>query len=274
MVGIAGFMVLTGDDSTSESPAPSGDANPLDAGTGGEAENADTAGSGNVVLETLDETRDVVDQINENAGEAELLDELGLDAEGNPVAAVSPTPAGYRFTWSDPSGQDLDVTVDAATDAYSVVATDGISFRYVGGSFFGTDGTADWYELAADPFGDIPVVGLGGIPTADTVLPAAAEPFVVADTDVDGRRVVVVDDRAFAAADPTARNVWLRPWGLLDDTPASASTVTVRISTDPGTGVVTGAQVETPALGGTATFAVTETYEVAPTIENPLTASS
>lgn len=268
VVGIAGWFVLSGDSSSTDGA----DAPPVtrprstDDATATPIESEPETAIG----EMLDDANDVVADINANGQEEELLAELGLDATGNPIDVQSDT-VGYRFTWEDPSGQDLDIVVDTESDAYSVVASDGISFRLIDGAYFGRSGAdGEWYELASDPFGSIPVVGLDGIPTVDEVIPAAVTPYVVSDT-VDGpSRVVMIDDAAFAAADLDARNEWLAPWGLIDETVESATSVVVRITFDPSGDSVVGAHIETPAIGGFAAFSISETYEVAPVIDNPM----
>lgn len=265
VVGIAGFFVLSGGNSSgdeSDAPAVTRPAPNPAAAVDSEPETA--------IGQILDDANDVVGDVNANAQEEELLGELGLDATGNPVV-VQGAAVGYRFTWADPSGQDLDIIVDTAADNYAVTASDGISFRFIEGNYFGQSGAdGEWYELADDPFGEIPVVGLDGIPSEAEVLPSSVAPFVVSDT-IDGpTRVVMIDDAAFAAADLDARNEWLAPWGLIDESAASASSVVIRLTFDPSTGSVVGAHVETPAIGGFASFSISETYEVAPVIENPM----
>jgi hypothetical protein len=266
VVGIAGFFVLSGDSSSDGADAPPV-TRPRPAADGNVAADVDSEPE-TAIGEILDDANDVVADINANGQEEELLAELGLDATGNPIEVAD---AGYRFTWEDPSGQDLDIIVDSASNDYAVVASDGISFRHIGDAYYGQSGDdGEWYELAGDPFGAIPVVGLDGIPSVDEVVPAAVTPYVVSDT-VDGpSRVVMIDDAAFAAADLDARNAWLAPWGLIDETVDSASSVVVRLTFDPSGDNVVGAHIETPAIGGFAAFSITETYEVAPVIENPM----
>lgn len=265
VVAIAGYFVLSGGTSSGdESDAPAVTrpaANPVAAGES-EPETA--------ISQMLDDADNVVTDVNANAQEEELLAELGLDATGNPVVVQS-ADAGYRFTWADPSGQDLDIIVDSASDSYSVTASDGISFRFIDGRYFGQSGAdGEWYELADDPFGDIPVVGLAGIPSEVDVISPSMSPYIVSDT-IDGpTRVVMIDDAAFAAADLIARNAWLAPWGLVDETMDAASSVVIRLTFDPSGDSVVGTHIETPAIGGFASFSITETYEVAPIIENPM----
>jgi hypothetical protein len=266
VVGITGWFVLAGDPGPSDArtPAERPAVQTPDVTVEREPETA--------IGRILDDAHDVVDEVNANDQEEELLAELGLDATGNTVT-IAPGSAGYRFTWADPSGQDLDIVVDSNAGNFSVVASDGISFRRIDGAYFGQSGSdGEWYQLADDPFGAIPVVGLDGIPTADEIVPASVEPYVVSTT-VDGpTRVVMIDDAAFAAADIDARNDWLAPWGLIDETPESATSVIVRITFDSSGQSVVGAHVETPAIGGFAAFSIVESYETAPVIDNPLSA--
>lgn len=261
VVGIAAFFVLSGDsapsdaDSLTESSVVSNESD-----------------AGGAIAQTLDDANDTVDAVNDNSQESELLAELGLDATGNPVVVVG-AEAGYRFNWNDPSGQDLDIVVDAVADNYSVTASDGISFRFLAGEYFGKAGVdGEWYMLADDPFGSIPVVGLDGIPSEAEIVPPSANAYIVSD-EIDGpTRTVTIDDAAFAAADLSGRNAWLGPWGLIDDAGEVASTVVVRLTFDPTGQNVVGAHIETPAIGGFAAFSITETYEVAPVIDNPMSA--
>lgn len=265
VVGIAAYFVLSGGSTSGdESDAPAVTRPVVNTVAVGDSEPETAIG------QMLDDANDVVDDINANAQEEELLADLGLDATGNPVV-VQGAGVGYRFTWADPSGQDLDIIVDTAGDNYSVTASDGISFRFIDGKYFGQAGTdGEWYELADDPFGAIPVVGLAGIPFEAEIVPPSMTPYIVSDT-VDGpTRVLMVDDAAFAAADLDARNAWLAPWGLIDEDAASASSVVIRLTFDPSGDNVVGTHIETPAIGGFASFSITETYEVAPVIANPM----
>ena len=276
IVGVSGFVVLgTGSDPVEPTDPPPAveaadqrdpDAAPADAAS----PDPDGGGSGVAAIDAIDDARDVVGEIDANDGEEELLAELGLGPTGEPIEVPADGPAGHHFTWIDPSGQVLDVVVDTVSGDYAVDASDGISFRLVGDEFFGRqDPDGEWFALADDPFDSIPVIGLDGVPTVETILPPSVAAFATSDSTDGAVRTIVVDDAALAAADLEARNDWLRPWGLLDESGEAATDAVVRITTDPsGTGVV-GASIDTPVLGGVAAFSVEEILSTPPSIDVP-----
>ena len=268
IVGTSAFVVLQSDVDMVELADPAPVVGVRDEPAPDDA--PDEGGSGAAAIDAIDDARDVVGRIDANDGEEELLAELGLGPTGEPIEVPADGAAGYHFTWIDPSGQVLDVVVDGATGDYSVDASDGISFRLVGDEFFGRRAPdADWFALADDPFDSIPVVGLDGVPTVASILPPVTAGFVISDTTDGSVRTVVVDDAALAGFDLGARNAWLRPWGLLDDSGEAATDVVVRITADPsGTGVV-GASIDAPVLGGVAAFSIEDVFSIAPTIEVP-----
>lgn len=264
IVGLATFLMFRGGNGD-EPDASRGDA-PL----GPAALDAQASDSMTAAGQILDDAQAVVDDMNDRSDEREILAELGLDENANPTDDLQ----GYRFTWADPSGQDLDIIVDLTTENFAVDASDGISFRMIDGTFYGSVADSDeWFELAEDPFGDTPVIGLGGLPDIEGVIPDATAPFLVNSGLKDGGSgptyFFIVDDEAFHAADPEARAEWLRPWGLIEPSTVEPTTLVVTITLDPLGERVIGAQIETPTIGGFASFSVVETLDTAPVIEVP-----
>jgi len=199
-------------------------------GTDGDEDDAsaDDTSIGQLAVDVIDETEDVVGQINDNGEETELLAELGLDPTGNPIdepaAPVAPTRYSFLYSGAD-FVSSVGVDVDLDTGSYSVETAEGEGARFVDGSLYmrpSADG--EWSIADGAPTPRIPQ--LDEFPTLESVIDEAIRPHVLAEeTRENGYGTVssfLIDDQALHASDPAARAAWLGPWGLDESVVPSA----------------------------------------------------
>jgi hypothetical protein len=217
------------------------------------------------IVVPIEDAGEVVTEINDNAPEEELLDELGLDPIGRPA------PAGYGFFIADASGRSRSVQVDSTTGNYSIETVEGVAIRSIDGmTYTRTTAGDEWVPvdpavLAAQSF------GLDGITVVSDVLPSELAAYVSpVSTEVVGgieSSISSVDLAAFRTTDPALFATWSAPFGFDPATLGTFGTdpMTVTISVDEQ-GIVQSFVIAAPGDGPSMTYRLEALYDAAPLI--------
>lgn len=252
------WLVLSGGRGDEPAPAPAADA-PASPGLDEPTPNSDSIGQ--IGADAISGAEDLVDALNSRDDETELLAELGLDPLGEPLADAATTldAAGHTFRWTDRAGSTATITVVAATGDHSLRTDDGIEFRSIGGTAFArTAGSDEWAEITGEAIASIDRLGLAGPLTTGDLLGDAA-PYA---TERAGG--ATIDDAAFVAADPAAREAWLDLIGL-SATLDGPLTATYELLSDGAT--ISSATLERPATGERVSYQLAELHQQPPVIE-------
>jgi hypothetical protein len=295
VAGVAIWQLGSGDDTDPSSGPTLGveASEPAARTAGAEPRSGDDETIGDIGVGAIEDATALVDEIDDRGEADELLAELGLGPDGEPLPEARPEPpvlaepAGYAFVWTEPGDTRIAALVDATTGDYAIDASDGVAVRVVGGVPYSRVG-GEWQLTDLSVLRGVPVPGLDGFPSIERVIDPAVEPFVelvTMTTEADGTTFgYLIDDSAFFAADPAGRDAWLRPWGLLDGhrPPASADpALFTEAWTDAGAGQVIFAftlspadelvriTVDSPAIGGRAVLDELATSTDAPSIDLP-----
>lgn len=225
----------------------------------------------------IDDAQDVVDEINDNTGEDELVDDLDVDdvqaadrsigatiefrpgdlVDDDHISAAESAAFSYSYQRGEAPGEQ--VWVDAATTNRE--SFDGTTWRRtVDGTHYATEDPAGVWALAPTPPADS-LASLPSMLTLPDVLPEGLIEAIGASMGdgIDGRYIIA--DTDFAAA-PEARAAWLAFWGFdptspvveaagfVDAVPDAASAgqilISVRASSD---GIVTRVYIDAPSFG-------------------------
>lgn len=238
---------------------------------------ADEAATSPLVI-PIENARDVVADFNDNSGEVELLNELGLDATGNPLAHAEQTPAaaaaaaGHRFTWSYGTGDASTVTVDSTTGNFSFESTTGTQYRLVDGTSFVRAGVAaSWSQVDGDALETIQRLGLEQPITVDSIVADIESIAAIATTRSDDGTTLVsisIDDMEFATAMPDVRIAWLAEMGVPNsDAVLDGAFITADAAVAPDGQTID--QLVVTAGPWTSTYQLDQVFDIAPVIEAP-----
>lgn len=223
LTGGSEMPAVPADGALAETDDPATDDPATDEPETDEPETDDTVeddGSSSPLIEPIDDAREVTDVINTSEGEAELLDELGLDATGQPADAQEGQPAGYEFSTTDAAGVSSTVKVDTTTGNYSVDSDDGSGFRLIDGASFARVGTeGGWDDVGRD---DVQRFGITSLPTEATALPENIAPYAsevsrevsISESGDVETAVQRVDVASLRFEQPAELIAWASPFGL------------------------------------------------------------
>jgi len=219
-------------------------------------------------------------EIDDNSTEAEALELLGLDEEGNPVsddvadgAAAAESIAGHRFTWSDGTDSSVNITVDATTGNYRVESTDGTERRYVDSTSYSRRGDIAWTQTDGDAFASVRRMGFDGPMLIAEVLDPVTVGYTTSPPDEldDGTTVITaeVDAFAYSQSHPNEYAAFMtslgHPVGTEAVQPGDIVIVQAELGADGGT--IEMMTVETATF--TTSYVLDEVFDTAPVIETP-----
>lgn len=215
----------------------------------------------------IHDAADVVAEIDDNSGESEALDMLGLDETGNVVAA------GHRFTWNYGTDDTTTITVDATTGNYAFESSDGVDWRRIDGTSYGRRGDLGWAQVDGDTLESAQRLGLDGPATIEQIVGPLTDEYASTVTDQrgDGTSVVYaeIDAHDLWSDHPDEHLTWLGLMGIPNPNqpvePGSIIVVDALVAAD-------GRTVETLTVTTstfTSSYTLNEVFDTAPVIEVP-----
>ncbi len=274
--GLVGWWFLGRDDPSSQSQPPAGDPDVVlqepEVGPSRDVGPTDAAVTelppvrevipGEGAGAAIQDAQDLADAINADQGEGELLEELGLNATGQPLPAA---PVGHEFSWTFADGVTATIVVDTVTGDHSYVDSTGLSFRKVGELAFGQPAADQpWAMIDDSQLASIRRSGLDRPLMVDDLVggPVAAYASVSGDGSIWS-----IDEVAFQSADAAGRDAWANAVGLPVEAPAGVVTIWISTAAD-GTTVST-ASIERDSTGETVTYQLARLFDQSPGIEAP-----
>ncbi|NND76256.1 MAG: hypothetical protein HKN44_14745 [Ilumatobacter sp.] len=232
-LGIGGLFAsqrMAGNDGPSVVPAPT---TPVDVDEPVEvpaAPEAETDASSGVAI--IDDTTDLVAEINDNSEELEALEllDLGTDtafvaAPDAVVVAADEIAAGaasvsdaqsYSFSWSYPAGTSITAWIDASTGDFQMTTAANHVLRSVDGLLYEQAAPGGQWSLSPlQEFADRAFVGRDQLITTPSMLPDEMLAFAtLSEIGEDGFGTYLIDDVAFHRDNPQLRADWLTIWGF------------------------------------------------------------
>lgn len=221
----------------------------------------------------INDARDVVEQINDNAAENELIEELGIvptpTPNGDPVPESTAPDLGvgapaFHYSYEIGGAPVQSIWVDGTTGDRE--SFDGTTYmRSTGGAVYTTTDPAGLWQLAADFPPTSTLAMLNQMLTLDDVLPEAFFELESASALNEGLGYgrYLFTETALAGIDAAVRQAWMSTWGfdaaaalvpvdgIVAGVPDAAGPgeilITVAGSQD---GIVTSLTIEAPSLGG------------------------
>lgn|GEM_PF-7104266 len=193
----------------------------------------------NPLVEPINDAEEVVDQIADNSQEDEALDQLGLDAVGQPAVP------GYSFVVTDPSGLTLEILVDAVNGDYSIEMESGASIRSIDGDVVTRSSPDDsWTSVDRRSLGILERLGLDRVIVLSDVVTPEISPWMSITSDVEfddeQRTIYRVDIATINAEAPDELATWASSFGIDARSLVSATSAPIDIETviDPETNLL------------------------------------